>query len=316
MGAPTLNCHFGGVVITVNSLELIGAVGARILAEELDKSLSNAQAGIARYLLDRLQKDQTIAIVHAVINDKELSSKVFVAIPANVAEGTDLPARVVTGERNATYFRNREPPNGEQALLVVNIDDIQNVSLGDMTRIGSKMLTDRMDLWVDIAAKDLVLPETSKEVWKAALKGLTDAHVFTVGQLAKYISATRARIQEEGQPLQSTLGYCLPILRVPRDSTLAIAEQQQRHRSAWKKKFEQMVHERAPLLGMKLLPSTGASSKRSSMRHKLGILRLRRWPSSSGRPTGSTDSSRGSRPKRSLWRRRRSTSIWIRMMAS
>jgi DNA segregation ATPase FtsK/SpoIIIE, S-DNA-T family len=248
MGAPTLNCHFGGVVITVNSLELIGAVGARILAEELDKSLSNAQAGIARYLLDRLQKDQTIAIVHAVINDKELSSKVFVAIPANVAEGTDLPARVVTGERNATYFRNREPPNGEQALLVVNIDDIQNVSLGDMTRIGSKMLTDRMDLWVDIAAKDLVLPETSKEVWKAALKGLTDAHVFTVGQLAKYISATRARIQEEGQPLQSTLGYCLPILRVPRDSTLAIAEQQQRHRSAWKKKFEQMVHERAPLL--------------------------------------------------------------------
>jgi S-DNA-T family DNA segregation ATPase FtsK/SpoIIIE len=248
MDAHTLNCHFGGGVTTVNSLELIGAVGARILAEELEKSLSNSQAGIARYLLDRLQKDQTIAIIHAVLNDKELSAKVFVAIPSNVAEGTDLPARVITGERNATYFRNREPPNGEQALLVVNIDDIQNVSLGDMTRIGSKMLTDRMDLWVDIAAKDLPLPESDKEVWKAALRGLTDAHTFTVGQLAKYISATRTRIEDEAQPLQATLGYCLPLLHVPRDSTLAIAEQQQRHRSAWKKKFDQLVHERAPLL--------------------------------------------------------------------
>jgi S-DNA-T family DNA segregation ATPase FtsK/SpoIIIE len=248
MAAHTLNSHSVGAVTTVNSLELIGAVGARILADELEKSLSNSQAGIARYLLDRLQKDQAIAIIHAVLNDRDLSAKVFVAIPSNVAEGTDLPARVVTGERNATYFRNREPPNGEQALLVVNIDDIQNVSLGDMTRIGSKMLTDRMDLWVDIASKDLPLPESDKEVWKAALRGLTDAHVFTVGQLAKYIAATRTRIEEEAQPLQATLGFCLPLLHVPRDSTLAIAEQQQRHRSAWKKKFDQMVHERAPLL--------------------------------------------------------------------
>jgi hypothetical protein len=50
MDAHTLNCHFGGAVTTVNSLELIGEVGARILAEELEKSLSNSQAGIARYL--------------------------------------------------------------------------------------------------------------------------------------------------------------------------------------------------------------------------------------------------------------------------
>jgi hypothetical protein len=77
MAALTLNSHSVGVVTTVNSLELIGAVGARILADELEKSLSNSQAGIARYLLDRLQKDQAIAIIHAVLNDRDLSAKVF-----------------------------------------------------------------------------------------------------------------------------------------------------------------------------------------------------------------------------------------------
>lgn len=231
----------------MDSLDLLGAVGARILSDELDRALTHPEAGTARFLLDRLQKDQTVAIVSAVLKDAALASRVFVAVPAAVAHGSGLPAHVVTNQR-AVHFRNRPAPQGKSALLLVNTDDDQGVSLQDMTRLGAKMLSDRVDVWVDVAGPSLPLPESDYAVWKAALRGLTDAHSFTVGQLAKYVAAVAERIGQESQPLQATLGYCLPILHVPRDSTLAIAEKQQRHRSAWKRKFEQLVHERAPLL--------------------------------------------------------------------
>jgi S-DNA-T family DNA segregation ATPase FtsK/SpoIIIE len=231
----------------MDSLRLLGAVGARILSEELNLAMAHPEAGTARFLLDRLHKDQTVAIVEAVLKDGLLASKVFVAVPTAIAEGSSLPAGVITNSR-AVHFRNRLAPEGQPALLLVNTDDDQGVSLQDMTRIGTKMLTDRIDLWVDIAATGLPLPDIDHEIWKAALRGLTDAHSFTVGQLAKYIASVAARIRDEGEPLQATLGYCLPILQIPRDSTLAVAERQQRHRSAWKRKFDQLVHDRAPLL--------------------------------------------------------------------
>lgn len=247
MAAPTFNSHFTAEAPLMDSLSLLGAVGARILSEELNRAIAHPEAGTARFLLDRLQKDQTVAIVEAVLKDTALASKVFIAVPALIADGSNLPADVVTDKR-AVHFRHRVPPGGKQAMLLVNTDDDQGVSLADMTRIGAKMLTDRIDLWVDIASVGLPLPDSDQETWKAALRGLTDAHSFTVGQLSKYIAAVANRVREEGEPLQATLGYCLPLLHVPRDSTLAIAEKQQRHRSAWKRKFDQLVHERAPLL--------------------------------------------------------------------
>lgn len=231
----------------MDSLRLLGSVGARILSEELARALAHPEAGTARFLLDRLQKEQTVAIVEAVLRDPTLASEVFIAVPKQIAEGSDLPAHVVTDKR-AVHFRNRPAPNGQPALLLVNTDDDQGVSLQDMTRIGAKMLTDRIDLWVDIAAAGLPLPAQEHDVWKAALRGLTDAHSFTVGQLSKYIATVTTRIRDEAQPLQATLGYCLPILNIPRDSTLSIGDKQQRYRSAWKRKFDQLVHERAPLL--------------------------------------------------------------------
>lgn len=231
----------------MDSLHLVGSVGARILAEEIDRTLTHPDAGTARFLLDRLQPDQAVAIVRAVLADVRLSRRVFIAVPMEVAQGMSLPAAVVT-EQRAVHFRHRPPPQGQPAMLLVNTDDDQGVSLQDMTRISAKMLTDRADLWVAVAAADLPLPEADCDTWKAALRGLTDAHEFSVGQLARYIAGVSQRIRDESTPLAATLGYCLPLLNVPRDSTLHIAEKQHKQRSAWRRRFEQMIFERAPLL--------------------------------------------------------------------
>ena len=231
----------------MDSLDLVGTVGARILSEELNRASANSDAGIARFILDRLQKEQTIAIVKAVLADATLARRIFIAVPTDVAEGSGLAAHIVTDQR-AVHYRHRVPPNGEQALLLVNTDDDQGVSLQDMTRIGAKTLTDRVETWVEAASVDLNIPDTDRAVWTAALSGLTDAYTFSLGAFSRYVAATAQRIRDEAQPLQASMGYCLPILQVPRDSTLALPEKQQRHRSAWRKRFDHMVHERGPLL--------------------------------------------------------------------
>jgi DNA segregation ATPase FtsK/SpoIIIE, S-DNA-T family len=231
----------------VDSLSLLGAVGARTIAEELDKALSQTDAGTARFLLDRLQSEQTVAIVMAVLADAGLSKRMFVAVPREMAINSALPEHVITDQR-AVHFRNRQPSGDKVAMLLVNSDDDQGVSLQDMTRIGAKMLTDRADLWVAIAGADLPLMDPGHEAWEAALRGLTSAHEFSLGQIARYVSSVATRMAEESTPLSSTLGYCLPLLGVPRDSTLHIAEKQQRHKSAWRRRYEQMINERAPLL--------------------------------------------------------------------
>lgn len=231
----------------MDSLSLLGAVGARVIAEELDKALSQADAGTARFLLDRLQAEQVIAIVRAVIAEPGLSKRIFVAVPREVASDSTLPPHVIT-EQRAVHFRNRTPPDGRVAMLLVNSDDDQGVSLQDMTRIGAKMLTDRADLWVSIACANLPLTELGQETWQAALRGLTSAQDFSLGQIAKYVAVVADRIAVEATPLSDTLGYCLPLLNLPRDSTLHLAEKQQRQRSAWRRRFEQMISERAPLL--------------------------------------------------------------------
>lgn len=234
----------------MDSIALLGKVGAKILAEELSRASASAESGTARFLLDRLQNDQTIAIVQAVLGEPILSSKVFVRVPESVAVGSSLPKEVVTTER-AVHFRNRPAPDGRPALLLVNTDDDQGVSLQDMTRIGAKSLTDHIDLWVDIAADGGPLPDSELEVWKAALRGLTDARTFTVGQLAKYVAAVAQRIREDALPVHTSMGMELPILQLPRDSTLAVADRQRRHRSVWRRKFEQFVNERGQLLRKK-----------------------------------------------------------------
>ena len=231
----------------MDSLALLGAVGARILAEELDRALSQPDAGTARFLLDRLQGEQSTAIVKAVLADVGLAKRVFIAVPREIAVNSGLPSEVITDQR-AVHFRNRQPPDGQSAMLLVNTDDDQGVSLQDMTRIGAKMLTDRADLWVNVGCTDLPLMESGQEAWIAALRGLTDAHDFSLGQIAHYVAGVAARIASESTPLCATLGYCLPILHLPRDSTLHIAEKQQRQRSAWRRRYEQMIADRAPLL--------------------------------------------------------------------
>ena len=231
----------------MDSAELIGAVGARFLVEELDKALSQPDAGTARFLLDRLQDDQVIAIVRAVLADSVLARRVYIAVPQEIGSGRGLPAAVLTRER-AVHFRNRPAPEGKSALLLVNTDDDQGVSLQDMTPLGAKTLTDRADLWVAIAGVGLPLSDLQREVWLAAMRGLLDAKDFSLSQVAAYVASVAARIDAEKTPLVASLGYCLPVLQIPRDSTLQVPERQQRQKSAWRRRFEQMVSERAPLL--------------------------------------------------------------------
>ena len=230
----------------MSALELIGAVGAAALGQRVETG--SEQDGIARYMLDRLTGKQVAAIVRALLEDEQASAKFSIQIPVALVAGDDLPDRVLTNERSVNLrHRAWETP----ALLLANTEDDQGTSLQDVTRLGAKLLTSEPGLWVAAASKGLTLPNEHIGVWQAALFGMVAAEDWSLPQMANYVELTRQRMNEDGQPLLDALGWALPALSLPRDSGYFRATVQPKDlilRAKWKKLYEKLVGERAPLL--------------------------------------------------------------------
>ncbi len=224
--------------------DLIGAAGAASIRQRLS-SLSDD--GVARYLLDRLTGEQVAAITSALLQDPATETLLKIALPRTLIGDFGLPENVVTDERTVAV---RHADCDRPALLLANTDDDQGASLGDVTLIGAKQLTEEAGPWVEAAASGLGLPESQLAAWKAALKGLNAADDWTLHQISNYVALTRERIATESTTVPDALGWALPALHLPRDSGffLSIREKELDQSRRWKRQYEKLVSDRKPLL--------------------------------------------------------------------
>ena len=131
--------------------ELIGRVAAAYFSARLQDADTTSTA---RYLLDSLSADQTVAIAKAILASTTLSPLIEIKLPEQWLSGHGLPADCLTAER-ATYYRNA--PCDKPALLIATPGDDERQSLADLTTIDSNQLRSHVDLWADIAASGLPL---------------------------------------------------------------------------------------------------------------------------------------------------------------
>ena len=225
--------------------DLIGAAGAASIRQRLS-SLADAD-GVARYLLDRLTGEQVAAITHALLKDPATDALLKIALPRTLIGDSDLPEHVVTDERTVAI---RHADCDRPALLLANTDDDQGASLGDVTLIGAKQLTEDAEPWVEAATAGLGLPDSQIGAWKAALKGLNAADDWTLHQISNYVALARERIAAESTTVPDALGWALPALHLPRDSGyfLSIRDKEIEQPRRWKRLYEKAVSDRKPLL--------------------------------------------------------------------
>ena len=225
--------------------DLIGAAGATSIRLRLE-ALS-PDDGVARFLLDRLTGEQVAAITRALLVDAKAGNLLKIALPRSLVSPFGLPESVMTDERMVAI---RHAECDRPALLFANTDDDQGASLGDVTLVGAKQLTEEPAPWVDAAALGLGLSQSQIDTWKAALKGLNAADDWTLYQIASYVAMTRTKIESDAVPVLDALGWALPALRLPRDSGffLGLSERDREVSRRWKKLFEKLIAERKPLL--------------------------------------------------------------------
>jgi S-DNA-T family DNA segregation ATPase FtsK/SpoIIIE len=313
----------------VTPSDLIGAAGATSIRLRLEALTPDDE--LARYLLDRLTGEQVAAITRALLADPVTANKLMIALPRDLVAPFGLPEMVITDERTV---RVRNSACDRPAMLLANTDDDQGASLGDVTLIGAKQLTEESGPWVDAAAAGLGLSEGQIDGWKAALKGLNSADDWTLHQIGTFVAMTRERINTEAVPVAAALGWALPALRLPRDSGyfMGLGDKDREQPRRWKKLFEKLVSDRKPLLvkqrpnrqiieseecdcaasstkfAMTSRPKFMRRSTRLSTLHRAGALRPQRWRASNGKDRAFSSSSRASSSRRHRSPRKRSTS--------
>jgi S-DNA-T family DNA segregation ATPase FtsK/SpoIIIE len=229
----------------MTGLEILGAVGAASLRERLRK-LEEGD-GLARFILDQLTGEQVVAIVEALLQDPQTSSKIAIRIPRSLVAESGLPDSVLTDERTVTL---RHADWNVPALLLATNDDDQRESLQDVTLLGAKQLTEEPKLWVQAASQGIGLPNDQRDIWEAALRGLAASDDWTLHHISNYVEETRRAVADESKSILEALGWALPALHLPRHSTYFLAGQQKGLTSTarWKKSFDKLITDRRPLL--------------------------------------------------------------------
>lgn len=235
----------------MQTIELIGQVAADFLKRSIQTDEINE--GVARFLLNRLTAQQVAAVCQTILQDFELASLIKIQVPRDLVSSYNLPDDILTDERTVHL---RHSACDRPALLLANVSDDQAQSLNDISSIGAQELKGQIDCWIDLAAKDLAIPNRQIEYWRKALNGLQKVGTPSLENFAEYIVQTRSRILEESLPVIDALGWALPALRLSRDSGYfrAIPETQLGQTKSWEKLFQQAFTKRACLL-LKQTPS-------------------------------------------------------------
>lgn len=226
----------------MTELELLGAVGATYLKRRIELLSDNdgEDAGVARFMLDRLNGRKVAAVVRAILADELLAKAVAIHIPRGLVEGQELPEDVLTDSRTVEH---RHAPSNRPAMLLANTDDDQATSLQDIILLGRDEFLDDTSLWVRTASKEIGLPDTDVETWQTALAGLLEAHDWSLHQIANYVASTRRQVVQESLPLLDALGWALPALHLPRDSQYfrSISEGRRKRPKSWKRLYEKLL---------------------------------------------------------------------------
>ena len=229
----------------MQTIELIGQVAADFLKRSIQTDETGE--GVARFLLNRLTAQQVAAVCQTILQDSELSPLIKIQVPRDLVGNYSLPDEILTDERTVHL---RHSACDRPALLLANISDDQAQSLNDITSVGAQELKGQIEFWIDLAAKDLAIPNEQIEYWCKALNGLQKVGTPSLENFAEYIVQTRSRILEESLPVVDALGWALPALRLPRDSGYfsATSENQWGRVNHWEKLFQQVFAKRACLL--------------------------------------------------------------------
>ncbi|PUB84850.1 MAG: DNA translocase FtsK [gamma proteobacterium symbiont of Ctena orbiculata] len=228
----------------MNPVEMIGDVFARYLEVSID---NNSEDGTARFMIDHLSPQQTVAIAEAVLNRSNLKGLVDLKLNRDYVGESGLPEDVLT-TAPTTFYRNCicEKP----ILLVASTGDDEDQSLTELTRIGAEELKACPDHWVAAACDSLPVTDEHQKWWEKAIAGLCDLRIVSIERLAAYVVRTRRLIKTEGLPIGLALGQAMPALRFPKDSTLfdRIREGRRTHKSAWRSEFNRVYRKNACFL--------------------------------------------------------------------
>ena len=188
-------------------------------------------------MLDQLNGDQVAAIIRAILDDSELKAAFHVQIPRTLVQGENLPDDVLTDEKTVHL---RHATFDQFGLILASSNDDQGQSLQDITKLGATDLKEKVALWVNVASSGLNLPTEQVQQWKAALLGLQAALQCSLDQFADYIQQTRQKVLSDAVPIIVALGWALPSLKLPRDSSYfeSIPEKSRAAKTRWLKLYQ------------------------------------------------------------------------------
>ena len=234
---------------------IIGRVGANILARRVSNPGQPGDS-TALFRLDKLSAGQIAAIARAVLASPELSAKVDLMIPETLVEGQGLPAETLI-PHNAGFVRNNAE-TAKAAILTANGNE-HNLAdtLGHVMAIGAKEMRADSELWVEAAlyAGSVSPVPDDRVVFQAAISGLLSSSELSLVQLSDFCSEIIEAMSTRGLPIRDAVGYALPEVGLPRDSSFFTnAKTFAASRKPWQKAFVKLFAQRAPLL-KKLRPN-------------------------------------------------------------
>jgi S-DNA-T family DNA segregation ATPase FtsK/SpoIIIE len=246
----------------MNATTLIGLVGFQYLRTALGGDENTD--GLARFLLDRLTRHQVAEICLHVLADPAMREQVEIKVPRHFGGGLGLPEEILTDDSMVFWRNNTEI--SKSAILLVNTNDDQGQSLGQVTPIGASELKSVCEYWVNIAARDLGLSQEHRDLWVAALQGLHLTKEVSLEKFAEYVAATHLNMLESGVSIKVALGWALPSLEIPRDSGCfdAIKPNNLGKAESWQKRFREVISKHACYL-RKQMP-TGRPIEREELR--------------------------------------------------
>lgn len=230
---------------------IVGRVGAVVLKKRVAEIDSTSIEGSARFRLDRLSSAQLCAVVREITADPELAPLVDVKIPNTLVLGEAMPeGTVIVG--NAGLGRNLE--TNRLVLLTANGDEPGVAdTVAWLTALGAKEFKSHGDAWAEAAIKVVGISPTPDDmrIFIAALTALLSVRDLDLPlrQAGNYSAAVAKAIQIDGLPIRQALGNALPALSMPRDTSLFASDRTFGHLiTPWRKAFEKLASDRAPLL--------------------------------------------------------------------
>lgn len=228
---------------------IIGHVGANILAKRMS-SLGQPGDSAALFRLDKLSPSQIAAVVRAILANPDILARVDMMIPAALVEGQGLPADCLISH-NAGYVRNNAVTEKDAILTASGSEHNLSDTLAHVMTIGAKEMRADPQPWVDAALHVGGLSPVldDRTTFSAAIGGLLSSSELSLVQLGEFCSEIAEAISTRGLAIRDAVGYALCRVGLPRDSGyFSNARTFGTTRTPWKKAFEKLFSQRAPLL--------------------------------------------------------------------